>query len=52
MINGMITQQSFQISFNEVFYVLGWIFIVLMGVIWMAKPPFVSKGGPATAGGH
>ena len=52
VINGMITQQSFQISFNEVFYVLGWIFIALVAVIWLAKPPFVSRGGPAAGGGH
>ena len=51
VINGMITQQSFQISFNEVFHALGWIFIGLMLVIWLAKPPFTPKARPA-AGGH
>ncbi|MEO6925540.1 MAG: DHA2 family efflux MFS transporter permease subunit, partial [Rhodanobacter sp.] len=51
IINGMITQQSFQISFNEVFYGLGWIFIALVFVIWLARPPFTPKVGPA-AGGH
>ena len=51
IINGMITQQGFQISFNEVFHMLGWIFIALILVIWFAKPPFGGKPGPA-AGGH
>ncbi len=51
VINGMITQQGFQISFNEVFHALGWIFIGLMLVIWLAKPPFTPKARPA-AGGH
>ena len=50
-INQMITQQGYQISFNEVFHVLGWIFIALIVVIWLAKPPFGAKPGPAS-GGH
>jgi len=52
IINGMITQQSFQIAFNEIFHALGWIFISLIVVIWLAKPPFVAKAGPAASGGH
>jgi DHA2 family multidrug resistance protein len=48
-INGMITQQGFQISFNEVFHVLGWVFVALIAVIWLAKPPFAAKAGPAAA---
>jgi len=51
VINDMITQQGYQISFNEVFHVLGWIFLALIVVIWMAKPPFAAKAG-AAAGGH
>jgi DHA2 family multidrug resistance protein len=51
IINGMITQQGYQISFNEVFHVLGWIFIGLVAVIWLAKPPFTPKARPV-AGGH
>ena len=51
MINNMITQQSFQISFNEVFHALGWVFIGLIFVIWLAKPPFAPKS-KAVAGGH
>jgi DHA2 family multidrug resistance protein len=51
MINDMITQQGYQISFNEVFHALGWIFIGLMFVIWLARPPFSAKAG-AAAGGH
>ena len=50
-LNGMITQQSFQMSFNEVFHVLGWVFIGLIVVIWLARPPFAPKAG-AAAGGH
>jgi len=51
VINNMITQQGYQISFNEVFHLLGWIFLSLIVVIWLARPPFAAKAGPA-AGGH
>jgi MFS transporter, DHA2 family, multidrug resistance protein len=51
VINNMITQQAFQISFNEVFHLLGWVFMGLMLVIWLAKPPFSAKAA-RTPGGH
>jgi len=51
MINGTITQQAYQISFNELFQALGWIFLGLVFVIWLTKPPFTAKGS-AAAGGH
>jgi DHA2 family multidrug resistance protein len=47
----MITQQASQISFNEVFHLLGWVFFALIVVIWMARPPFTAKAG-AAGGGH
>lgn len=50
VINGMITQQAYQISFNELFYALGWIFLSLIFVIWLAKPPFSAKADAAAAG--
>jgi len=50
LIDGMITQQAYQISFDELFYALGWIFFALVIFIWFAKPPFISKtAGPASA---
>ena len=53
VLNGIITQQSMQIGFNEIFHLLGIIFIAVIAVVWIAKPPFSAKGGPgAEAGGH
>jgi DHA2 family multidrug resistance protein len=51
VLNDTITLQGLQISFNEVFHLLGWIFFSLIVVIWMAKPPFAAKAG-AGGGGH
>ena len=42
----MITQQGYQISFNEVFHMLGWVFLSLIVVVWLARPPFSAKAGP------
>ncbi|MGH8145525.1 MAG: DHA2 family efflux MFS transporter permease subunit [Rhodanobacteraceae bacterium] len=49
-INGVITQQATQISFNHLFDGLGIGFFILIAVVWLAKPPFISRGGPS--GGH
>ena len=46
MLDQMITQQGYQISFNEVFHLLGWVFLSLIVVVWLARPPFSAKAGP------
>jgi len=52
-VNGVISQQAMQISFNQLFDALGFIFLGLVAVVWLAKPPFIKKAGPAaTGGGH
>ena len=51
MLNQTVTEQAYQLSFNDVFHLLGWIFLSLIVVVWLAKPPFGAKGG-AAAGGH
>ncbi|OSI14990.1 MFS transporter [Neisseria dentiae] len=43
-----ITQQGFIIGSNEIFWAGSLLFIVMIAVIWFAKPPFGSSGG----GGH
>ncbi|QNK03352.1 DHA2 family efflux MFS transporter permease subunit [Dyella telluris] len=46
LLEQLINQQAYQISFNEVFHMLGWVFLSLIVVVWMAKPPFSAKAGP------
>jgi DHA2 family multidrug resistance protein len=50
-INGVITQQGMQISFNQIMDGLAIGFFLLIAVVWLAKPPFVARGGGAS-GGH
>ncbi len=53
MLNDIVTGQGFMVSTINLFYILGWLFIGLIAVMWLAKPPFVSKGSAAaTSGGH
>lgn len=52
LINQLITQQAFQISFNELFHMLGWLFLILIPLVWMTKPPFTPKMGGGGGGGH
>jgi len=49
-INQIISLEGYQVSFNEVFHVLGWVFCSLVLVIWLTRPPFIAKAGPAAAG--
>ncbi|HEX5960945.1 MAG TPA: DHA2 family efflux MFS transporter permease subunit [Rhodanobacteraceae bacterium] len=48
-INGVITRQGLQVSFNHIFQGLGIGFFLLIAVVWLAKPPFIARGG---GGGH
>ncbi|RDI99047.1 MFS transporter [Dyella solisilvae] len=45
LLDQLIIQQGYQISFNEVFRMLGWVFLCLIVVVWMARPPFTAKAG-------
>lgn len=48
----MISQQSAQIGFNEIFHVLGIVFLVVIAFVWIASPPFAAKGRPTVASDH
>ena len=52
MLNQMISQQAAQIGFNEIFHLLGILFLVVIAFVWIAKPPFAAKPAGAAAGGH
>ena len=52
VLNQMISQQAAQIGFNEIFHLLGILFLVVIAFVWIAKPPFGAKPAGAAAGGH
>ena len=48
----MISNQAAQLGFNEIFHLLGIIFLGVILFVWLAKPPFGAKMGGAPGGGH
>jgi len=43
LIDRMINQQASTISNDEILLVSGYIFLLLIPVIWFAKPPFMTS---------
>ena len=52
LLDRMITQQAYQISFNEICHGLGYLFLGLILVLWLAKAPFHKAAKAETAGAH
>jgi DHA2 family multidrug resistance protein len=52
MLNRMIDQQAFMLSANDIFYVSAVLFLLLIGVIWLARPAKGNQDADAAAGAH
>ncbi|MFT3762481.1 MAG: DHA2 family efflux MFS transporter permease subunit [Pseudoxanthomonas sp.] len=52
MLNQQIGQQAAQIGFNEIFHLLGIVFLIVILFLWFAKPPFAAKGARPVGGDH
>jgi DHA2 family multidrug resistance protein len=39
----IISNQAAQIGFNEIFHLLGIVFLGVIAFVWIAKPPFQAK---------
>jgi DHA2 family multidrug resistance protein len=48
--NRIVDQQAFMLSANDIFYFSAVLFVVLIGVVWLARP-VKSSGPPPDAGG-
>ncbi|WP_409277840.1 DHA2 family efflux MFS transporter permease subunit [Pseudomonas defluvii] len=46
----MLNSQAYMMSTVDYFTLLGWVFVGLVFLLWLAKPPFTAKAGPASAG--
>ena len=46
----MLNSQAYMMSTIDYFTLLGWVFVGLVFLLWLAKPPFTAKAGPASAG--
>jgi DHA2 family multidrug resistance protein len=53
MLDTVINQQAFTMSATDIFYASALIFLVLIGLIWLARPASAAVGGSgAAAGAH
>jgi DHA2 family multidrug resistance protein len=46
-VDQVISQQAMTLGVNDVFHALGWMFLALVPVIWLTKPPFAGRGADA-----
>ncbi len=46
----ILNSQAYMMSTVDYFTLLGWVFVGLVFLLWLAKPPFTAKAGPAAAG--
>jgi DHA2 family multidrug resistance protein len=52
VVERMISNQAAQLGFNEIFHLLGILFLCVIAFVWIAKPPFAAKLGAPAGGGH
>jgi MFS transporter, DHA2 family, multidrug resistance protein len=52
MINRVIDQQAFMLSANDIFYVSALLFLLLIGVVWLARPVKAGAVADTAAGAH
>ena len=51
LLDRLIDQQAFMLSFNDIFYVSAIIMLLLIGVVWLSRPANGTQGA-AAAGAH
>ena len=47
LIDLIVNKDAYTLAVNDVFWLFGWLFILIIPLIWLAKPPFNSAAGPA-----
>ncbi len=46
-VDGVIGGQAATLAVNDVFFMLGFVFICLVPLVWLTRPPFGARRGPA-----
>jgi len=54
LLNRLVDSQAFMLSANDIFYVSGVLFLLLIGLVWVARPTGAKSGGGAAvaSGAH
>jgi DHA2 family multidrug resistance protein len=48
----MLDQQAFMLSANDIFYASAVVFLLLIAVVWLARPVKAAQADAAAAGAH
>jgi DHA2 family multidrug resistance protein len=48
----VLNGQAYMMSTVDYFHMLGWVFMGLILLVWLARPPFAAKAAPPGGGGH
>jgi MFS transporter, DHA2 family, multidrug resistance protein len=51
LVNLQIDRQAFMLSANDIFLASAWLFLVLIAVVWLARPAAGAGSAPADSGG-
>jgi DHA2 family multidrug resistance protein len=51
-INRIVDQQAFMLATNDIFYASAILFLLLIPLVWFARPQKGGAGGDAAAGAH
>ena len=52
VIENLLEQQTHIMGANDIFWLCGAIFLLLIVLVWRAKPPFMNQGGGGGGGAH
>jgi DHA2 family multidrug resistance protein len=50
--NRIVDQQAYMLATNDIFYASAILFLLLIPLVWLAKPQKGGSGGDAAAGAH
>ncbi|HET7757926.1 MAG TPA: DHA2 family efflux MFS transporter permease subunit, partial [Steroidobacteraceae bacterium] len=52
LLNRLVDAQAFMLSANDIFYVSGVLFLIMIALVWLARPVHAGGGEAAAAGAH
>ena len=47
VVDSVVTQQALTLAVNDVFWLFGWMFLLMIPLLWLARPPFGNAGAEA-----
>jgi MFS transporter, DHA2 family, multidrug resistance protein len=52
LVNRLVDGQAFMMAADDIFYVSGIIFILMIGLVWLARPQLGTADSAASSGAH